>query len=169
MARIDHAIIGSVVIFQWPHPPRLRGYSFVYYRLDNPDGILYKNKIIMSDDEHSVVVGNLHQGSAQYRICIEDEYIADRVVSTNFVAQLSNCINLQTGPDYHTLAAWCLTIMLCVIAACLVYTQKNKIELIYFSGKPMAIYEKSVENGDVINTEASDNRDSTSVLNQTPR
>lgn len=150
LAHVHYSIIGSVVIFQWPRPPRLRGYSFVYYQLDKPDKMLYKNKILMSDDDQSVLVGNLREGAATYRICIEDEYIANRVMTTNSVEYLTNCVDLRTGPDYHTLAAWGLTILLCVGAVLVVYTQKDKIELLYFSGKPMAIYEKCLENGDVM-------------------
>ena len=31
MAEVQFAIIGNIVIFQWTRPPRLKGYSFVYY------------------------------------------------------------------------------------------------------------------------------------------
>jgi len=72
---VSFAVIGSLAIFQWSRPPRLRGYSFVYYELNRPNSFLYKNDIVMKDNEHVALVGNLKGGYTMYRVCIEDEVI----------------------------------------------------------------------------------------------
>ena len=131
--QVHYALIGSVVIFQWPRPPRLKGYSFVYYEPADPNLILYKRSIIIHDNENSVLVGNLKGRKTHYRICIEDEYIAEKALASNAVELLSNCIDLTTQPDYHTMVGWVLLFLLAGCAILLMYSQRQKIEILYFS------------------------------------
>ncbi len=133
----DYSIIGTVVIFKWARPPRLKGYSFIYYELENPTAIMYKRNIFMKDNENSILVGNFKGGRTLYRICIEDEYLADRAVQLGSKDMLTNCLELMTQPDYHTLAGWCLAVMLASVAILLMYSQRRKIALIYFHKPPI--------------------------------
>ena len=130
---VRYALIGSMVIFQWPRPPRLEGYSFVYYEPSSSDIVLYKRKIDMKDNEHSVLVGDLKGGKTHYRICIEDEYIAEKAVVSNSAELLTNCLDVTTQPDYHTLVGWILAFFLAGVCVLLMYSQRQKIEILYFS------------------------------------
>lgn len=133
LEKVHYALIGSVVIFQWPRPPRLKGYSFVYYEPSDPNLILYKRSIILHDNENSVLVGNLKGGKTHYRICIEDEMVAEQALESKGVDLLSNCIDLTTQPDYHTMVGWVLLFLLAGCAILLMYSQRQKIEILYFS------------------------------------
>ena len=139
--QVMFSVLGSVVVFRWEHPPRLNGYSFVYYELDNPNSYKYKTDIIMKDNENAALVGNLKGGYTLYRICIEDELLADKVVNQDAVEYLTNCVNLTTEPDYHTLVAWCIAAMLAAVAVLFIYFQRDKLELLYFS-KPAFLIPK---------------------------
>ena len=138
---VTFTVIGNIVIFQWSRPPRLAGYSFVYYELDNRDGFMYKTDIMMGDNEDAALVANLKGGHTMYRICIEDEMLAEKVVTQDAVEYLTNCVNLSTQPDYHTLVAWCIAAMLAAVAVVFIYFQKDKLELLYFSKPVYLSYE----------------------------
>ena len=134
--RVEIIVIGSMVIFKWPRPPRLKGYSLLYYCVDEPNKIIYKHDIALTDRESSVLVGNFRNGIATYRICITSQYNADIAVES--MESLSNCVNVTTHLDYHSFAGWLLAALSCVGAVTLVYFQKDKIELLYFH-RPSAI------------------------------
>ncbi|ELU16713.1 hypothetical protein CAPTEDRAFT_199176 [Capitella teleta] len=138
---VDTVTIGCTVIFQWKRPPRLRGYSFVYFRLDSTDHVLYKNGIYMKDNDRSTLVGKLDRQNADYRVCLEDEYTADLVVRTKALDNLNNCVVVRTEPDYHTLVAYIFAAMLGCVVVILIYYQRDKLELLFFS-KPMFLYTK---------------------------
>ena len=134
---VTHAIVGTIAVFQWPEPPRLKGYAFVYYEIQSSQNAteevrLYKTEIVMKNNENSVLVSDLVSQRTLYRICIEDDHVADMALSRRSVQLLRNCVNVRTLPDYHSLAAWCLAFMLCCVAVLLIYFQKDKIELLYF-------------------------------------
>lgn len=141
---VDTITIGCTVIFQWTRPPRLRGYSFVYFRLDTSDRILYKNNILMKDNDRSTLVGKLDRQNADYSVCLEDEYTAERVLKTKAVDLLNNCVIIRTEPDYHTMAGYLFAAMLCLVVVILIYYQRDKLELLFFS-KPLYIYSKPKE------------------------
>ena len=141
---VNTVTIGCTVIFQWSRPPRLRGYSFVYFRIDSSDRIIFKNKIIMKDNEMSTLVGKLDRQNTEYKVCLEDEYTAELVVNTNAVDFLSNCVIVRTEPDYHTMAGYLFTGLLCCVVVVLIYYQRDKLELLFFS-KPLFIYAKPKE------------------------
>jgi hypothetical protein len=138
---VDTITIGCTVIFQWTRPPRLRGYSFVYFRLDSTDNIVYKNEIFMKDNDRSTLVGKLDRQNADYRVCLEDDYTADLVARTKALDNLANCVIVRTEPDYHTLMGYVFAGLLACIVVVLVYYQRDKLELLFFS-KPMFIYSK---------------------------
>jgi hypothetical protein len=71
---VNAIVIGSMVIFKWPRPPHLDRYSFVYHHLG--DNVIYEHSIIMADDDTSALVGNLRDGIADYRICVEKQDVA---------------------------------------------------------------------------------------------
>lgn len=142
---VSYTVIGSMVIFQWPRPPRLNGYSFVYHELDKPDSGIHKTDIVMERSERAALVGNLRGGYTMYRICIEDKFLAYRAVDENSLEHLSNCINLTTQPDYHTLVFWCIAAMFVCVVVLLIYCQKDKFELLYFSRPVFLMYEPEEE------------------------
>ncbi len=87
----------------------------------------------MQDNENSVLVGNLKGGQAHYKVCLEDEYLAEKAMDSNSVELLTNCIDIDTQPDYHTLAGWIIALFLCCVAVFFMYTQREKIEILYFN------------------------------------
>lgn len=133
LSKVEFIIIGSMIIFKWHRPPRLNNYSFLYYRLDDPDMILYKRDILIGDHESSALVGNLQDGVADYQICIEKEDVADRAVLTQSMEFATNCVQVSTSPDYHTVFAWFIAGCTVVAAVLLIYWQRDKIELLYFN------------------------------------
>ena len=178
----SRVVIGSVVIFQWPRPPRLRGYSFRYQPLDRPPRTTLQltsngqpassadscpptvgdpsrrcSAIRMRDGDVSVVVGNLEGGGITYRICIEDEQTWPGGVGAGWAAASTtvdlpvggdaggvlpppdSCVLVVTQPDYDSLIGWGLVAMLTAVVILLMYSQKDKIELLYFS-RPMASF-----------------------------
>ncbi len=139
MDDVTHTVIGGMAIFQWPQPPHLKGYSFIYYDLDDPEGTIYTKAITMMDDQNSAIVGNLRDVHAHYRVCIEENYLANQILANNAVEYLTNCVNVVSEPDYHTVAAWILAIIFCCVVATMVYCQRDKFELLYFS-KPNYLY-----------------------------
>ncbi len=115
------------------HHCRLKGYSFIYFKTESSKLTLYKRSISMGDNENSVLVGDLYGGRAHYRVCIEDEVVAERALDSNSVELLSNCIDIDTQPDYHTLAGWCIAVLLSCVAVFFMYNQREKIEILYFN------------------------------------
>ena len=89
--------------------------------------------IFMKDNENTVIVGNLKGGHTLYRICVEDQIIAERALSTQSVEILTNCVELHTQTDYNTLAGWVLAVLLSVTIVLLMYSQRDKIEILYFN------------------------------------
>ena len=122
---------------------RLKGYSFVYFEPENPQVTLFKRNIIMRDSENSILVGNLKGGSTHYRVCVEDEYVAEKALDTTSVELLSNCIDINTQPDYHTLAGWCIAVLLSCVAVFFMYNQREKIEILYFNRQYIPQRERS--------------------------
>jgi len=92
----------------------------------------------MQDNENNVIVGNLKGGRILYQICIEDIDVAERALTSQTVELLRNCMELQTQINYHTLAGWGLAFFLALMIVLLMYSQRNKIEILYFS-KPVYI------------------------------
>ena len=105
----------------------------MYFEPENPEVTLYKRSIVMKDNENSVLVGNLYAGSRRYRVCVEDEYIAERALDANSVELLSNCVDVNTQPDYHSLAGWCIAVLLSCVAVFFMYNQREKTEILYFN------------------------------------
>lgn len=105
----------------------------MYFEPENPEITLYKRDIILRDNENSVLVGNLKGGSTHYRVCVEDEFTAEKAIDTTSVELLSNCIDINTQPDYHTLAGWCIAVFLSCVAVFFMYNQREKIEILYFN------------------------------------
>ena len=127
-----------MVIFQWKSPPRLKGYAFVYYEVDSSEMLLFKRNIYMRDNENTVIVGNLKGTHTLYQVCIEDEEVAEKALSTQSLEHITNCVQLQTQPDYHTLAGWVFAVIVALVIVLLMYSQRDKIEILYFS-KPVYI------------------------------
>ena len=130
---VNFIIIGSMVIAKWAQPPRLTDYAFVYYRITDEKAYIHKRTIDISDYESSVLVGNLRDGISMYRICIEPETIAKEAVLSQSMDHVTNCVNISTQPDYHTVFAWLIAACSCVAAVLLIYWQRDKIELLYFN------------------------------------
>ena len=99
----------------------------------------------MKDHECSVLVGNLKGGRTHYRICVEDDLTAERALAGNTIELLSNCVQIATQPDYHTVAGWILAALLACVVVLLMYSQREKIEILYFGSKPYVPYEKQQE------------------------
>ena len=97
----------------------------------------------MRDTENSILVGNLKGGSTHYRVCVEDEYVAEKALDTTSVELLSNCIDINTQPDYHTLAGWCIAVLLSCVAVFFMYNQREKIEILYFNRQYIPQRERS--------------------------
>lgn len=133
MDQMRYSFIGNLLIFEWVRPPRLKHYSFVYYEPLMPHPDLNKKPILMRESEDTVLLGNVKGGNTRYRICIEDDIIAERVMSTNSLDLLTNCIEITSSPDWHSLAGWCLAAILTSVAVMLMYHQRDKIEILYFS------------------------------------
>ena len=139
MDAVTHSMIGTALVFKWSEPPRLQGYYFVYYRLDSEQLVLFKNAIRMDDNENAVIVGDLQHAKSVYRICIEDEFVADLAVSTKSTEGLRNCIEIETQPDFHTMAGYFIWVMLFALVVLIMYWQRDKIEFLYFQ-KPTHMY-----------------------------
>lgn len=131
--KVHYSFIGNLLVFEWYHPPRLKKYSFVYYEPLQREPQLFKKPIQIRESENSVLLGTVKGGSTRYRVCIEDDDIAERVMSTRSLDLLTNCMEITTGPDWHTLAGWCLAAVLSSVAVMLMYHQRDKIEILYFS------------------------------------
>ena len=129
---VELIVIGSMVIFRWPHALRLKNYSFIYYCLDDPQMTIMRREITFADDDNSVLVGNFRDGVSLYRVCVDTNDIADLSIQTQSTEHTSNCINVSTAVDYHSLVGWFLAALCAVAAVTLVYLQKDKIELLYF-------------------------------------
>ena len=104
---------------------------------------LFKRNIIMRDTENSILVGNLKGGRTHYRVCVEDEYVAEKALDTTSVELLSNCIDINTQPDYHTLAGRCIAVLLSCVAVFFMYNQREKIEILYFNRQYIPQRERS--------------------------
>ena len=121
----------------------MRGYSFVFYEPDQTDPVLHQRPLVMSDDDTSVVVGTFRGPRALYRVCIEEDDVASQAVDSHQMALLSNCLDLQMSPDYHTLAGWLIAVFLSGVAVIFMYNQKEKIEILYFNRQFIAPLERS--------------------------
>ena len=133
LSKVQFIVIGSMVIFKWPRPPRLKHYSFIYYRIDDPMMSIYARDITIGDHESSALVGNLRDGVTLYRICIEPTDIAEYAVLTQSMDHVTNCVSVSTQPDYHSVFAWFIAACSCVVVVLLIYWQRDKIEILYFN------------------------------------
>ena len=113
----------------------------MYYKLGTKDTTIYKHGITMGDMEKSVLVGNFREGITLYRVCLEDNFIADQAVSMKSLEYLTNCLNIHTAWDYHSLMGWVFAGMAVGLLVFVIYMQRDKMEILYFH-TPFYIYEK---------------------------
>lgn len=149
VSAIGHVVLGGTVILHWDRPPRLRGYSVVFQEARNATGPtegsrLYKTPIAMREDSRSLLLDNLKGGGTPYWVCIEEDTTADMAVSTQAVNGLTSCLYVSTLPDYDSLAGWALALSLSGLTVLLIYLQRDKIELLYFS-RPMTGYYEPIQ------------------------
>jgi len=120
------------MIFQWERPPRLKGYTFVYYETADPHSIMYTRTVTMGENDLSVLINNLTPGMTHYVICLEDDAVATVAVKSHAFELLTNCMEVRTSPYYSTMFAWFLSFMICVALVLLIYSQRRKIQILYF-------------------------------------
>lgn len=149
MTVIGQVVLGGTVILHWERPPRLRGFSVVFQEARNsscpsPGSTLQKSAIVMKEDARTLLLENLRGGGTPYWVCIEEDRVADRAVATQRTDELSNCLYVSTLPDYDSMAGWALALLLSGLTVLLIYLQRDKIELLYFS-RPMAGYYEPVQ------------------------
>ena len=132
---IDVITIGNTVIFNWPVQPLLQNFSLVYFRVHDPsnDVTVAKKSLQFLGDETSILVETFEQTLETYRICIEPNNVASHAVVIQTTDVITNCIDVTTQIDYHSLAGWFLSIIFCLTAVLLICCQRDKIELIYFN------------------------------------
>ena len=134
MKTVDYDSIGSMAIFHWPKPPRLKGYSFVYYEIsDGAPPMLQKIALSIKENEKSATLTNLEGRGATYYVCILDESVAELAVRQNTMELLSDCVTIETYQGYFTLAGWCIAGILAVAASLIMYSQKGEIEILYYN------------------------------------
>lgn len=149
MTTIGQVVLGGTVVLHWERPPRLRGFSLVFQEATNssgpaPGSTLRKSAIVMKDDARTLLLENLRGGGTSYWVCIEEDRVADDAVSTQRTDQLANCLYVSTLPDYDSMAGWALALLLSALTVLLIYLQRDKIELLYFS-RPMPGYYEPVQ------------------------
>lgn len=149
ISAIGQVVLGGTVILHWDRPPRLRGYSVVFQEARNTTGptsgsLLHKTPIVMREDSRSLLLDNLKGGGTPYWVCIEEDATADVAVATQTINRLTSCLYVSTLPDYDSMAGWALALSLSGLTVLLIYLQRDKIELLYFS-RPMTGYYEPVQ------------------------
>lgn len=141
LAESTHQAIGGRIVFEWSQPPRLRNdYVFVYYELtpkDSNPSVVYRQKINMGDTDKAIVINSLKVGGTRYRMCVEEESVAETAVLLRAFDRLTNCVHVSTGHDFESLGGWCMVIMLSAVMVFLVYLQRDRIGLVYFYKPPV--------------------------------
>ena len=74
-----------------------------------------------------------------YRVCVEDETVAETAILLHSLDRLTNCVHVSTGLDYESFGGWCVVIMLMVVMVALVYVQRDRIGLVYFYKPPVIV------------------------------
>ena len=131
---VQYDSIGSMAIFHWPRPPRLKGYSFVYYEItEKTSPVLQKIALSIKENENSATLSNLKGTGAAYNVCILDETVAELAVRQNTMELLSDCVTIEIYQGYFTLAGWSIAGIVAIAVVFLMYSQKGKIEILYYS------------------------------------
>ena len=133
MKSVEYTAIGSIVIFKWHIPPRLRRYSFVYFEKYQSPILLQKHAISMTKSQTMLILPNLKPGRVTYTVCVVDDAIADVSVGYESTELLSGCVDVLTQNDYETLAGFCIAAVASIVVVVLVCSQREKIEILYFN------------------------------------
>ena len=136
MRVIDVITVGNSVILKWPVQPVLTNFSLVYFRVHDSahsDVTITKKPIRFPPDETSLLVDTFDGVLKTYRVCIESTSVANVAVATQSSNVTTNCRDVTTQIDYHSLAGWFLSFIFCLTAVLLICCQRDKIELIYFN------------------------------------
>lgn len=132
LSKIKIIVVGTTVVFQWEHPPRLSAFTLIYYKFGSQSKIS-KRSILMRNNDYSLIIGDLQGSLTHYRVCVESDALSYKIGSISSANSLKNCVDVVTKPDYHSIAAWCLLLLLVCVILLLMYSQKNKIEILYFA------------------------------------